>query len=288
MAIVSVAGLVALCTGCGKSTSGLDPADAGAQPLITWVAPHCSDGPGAGDTRTYLVTELQVPSSQDPTVPGFDMDGVDDACGIPDFPGSVDNGLANLTPYIELLATAADGVGPNQAIANAIASSQMTVTITIRGYDGTGDDPCALVSLDTGTYGRDVTDAQAAVRDGEVYVDLGDFGLAMPLAAAVTADMDIHEGRAVFDVDTGEGVLGGMVNIGGDGSYTDEVGMNAPDGTVYHAVYLLLNGISGLPPGISGVIDGAMLESKDIDPYPSGTPCMGMTVGVTFSATPVP
>ena len=275
-------------TGAGGGAGGGSGAGGGG-PM-----PTCGTDPGPGDEQVWTVTSLTVPDSNMPDdVPGYNFDGLDTppadepdpnlpGCGIGDFDGGIDNGLAYLTELLNIAANMDGKDSINDVILEAINEGTLVVEVTVTGYDGSGNDDCVFVSMSTGEFGAQVMDAQGVVKDGVLEVDLGEFGLGIPVTGGAAANLTVYDGLLTFNIEAGSGVVGGTVDRGGR-DYTVEGAATAPEGSLHNAIGAVLDavGIDGIGPEI---IDPA-LDSGTDSTASDGTTCAALSVGLDVTAT---
>jgi hypothetical protein len=288
--MTSLAGVHAGCgddpetTGAGGGVGG---GAGGGTPIdVNFPTPNCGGGAGDEAPVDFGVTSVFIPDTLESEAPGFDLDDEDDACDIDDFDGSVDNGLAYMRSFLDLATSMSDPPyqNINLALDAAIEAEEFVVTMTGTGWNGTDDDECVLIGLDTGTFGDSVVDAPAIVEDGILYVVFPDaFGLSIPIAGT-EANLSIHSGRATFDVNTGEGVLGGVVDRGTADDYTAEAAAELPEGTLHRTIHDVIAGASETIQGAAtdelvNMALGAGSDSESSDEVA----CAAISVGFSFT-----
>jgi hypothetical protein len=283
-------------TGCGDDGGG------GGGGVIEFPDPDCSGGVGSEPGVTYTMTALIAPDATDDPEPevGFNLDdlvspgGDDDiaGCTIADFGGEagIDNGLAYLTGFLDTAANmdpANMNMGFNGALANGIAGEEIVITMTFNGWNGTADDSCITVDMDTGDFGDAVTGAEATVVDNVMYVFLPDFGLSLPLnsMAGAQADLTVHSGQMYLDFDDLSGQVGGIIDKGSE-TYTAASAMSLPEGTVHRTIYNVLTALMFEFP--DALIDGALQGSSDINPSTGTPPCSAMSIGLEYTVEATP
>jgi hypothetical protein len=240
----------------------------------------CTDV-GAGEMRVYAVSSLVLNASNDPVVAGLDLDGEDSACGMLDFPESVDNGFAYLRPILDTVASAAGGGSVNALL------KDLDLTITLHGYDGSGNDPCVLVDLDTIPGGAaEVMGAAGSVTNRVLVVpSLGTFPLEVP-AVNADLDFDVTGGALRFDLLGRKGALGGVVARGGL-DYSYDTTAAADPGSLHRGIHDVLTDledfIPGTPQNYDALIESSLDDATDIDPE-SGVACSGISIGFALEA----
>ncbi|MBC7173136.1 MAG: hypothetical protein H5U40_11935, partial [Polyangiaceae bacterium] len=112
---------------------------------------------------------------------------------------------------------------------------------------------------------------------------LGSFGFSIPFAGA-EANLLIHNGLAKYNMTTGEGTLGGIVNIGSSETYTVELGMNAEEGTLFRTIYDVVAFAMLEELADEELIAGVLSEISDSNATTGGS-CNAMSIGLDFTAT---
>lgn len=292
--VVLLCFVVGVQAGCGDDGGG-----------FVWVEPELTCAPGAeGEGSSDLeVSNFTLPDAEKlaaADVPGFDLDGLGSgACGAADFgsPATIDNGLSRLTSGLDQAVglTGADST-VNEEIQRALDSNEIDMTMSVRGWNGAADDGCVLVDFDSGT-GTPVTDRLGAVSGGVLYVELGEFDMSIPLGGP-TGTFAVHGALATLDMDTLEGTVGGVIHRGspaGEETYTEALGIAAPEGTVFRTIYDLIEAIAALASlneddrvalhGAAAIFFPSSGEETayDVDGLTEGG-CDGTSLGFTFTA----
>src|SRR5690606_1140071 len=186
-----------------------------------------------------LVLPLDGP--QEGEAPGFDLDGVDDQCGVADHNDSVDNELARIGTLLKAQHDM------NAELAAAIEAGNIALSLELSGYDGSGDDDsCVLVTIRSNGEVQGET-VEGLVQDGTLYASLGAFPLTLPVRDTPVL-FDIQSAYGAIDLATLEGQVGGGIDLGSDQPYTAAVGADAEEGTLYRAIYEVLETASNPDP----------------------------------------
>lgn len=153
--------------GCGSSAEGsvdMGGSDMGPPDQSVVWRDACDE---FGPTVLYRITDLHIPTLADVNsgVPlGHNVDGADEVCDVPDFPGGVDNSLIDLSSELALFNPPATALDLQAAIDAALDCP-------------TNADPADCTRLDlvvrVGT--RDVGCARVAIEDGQGTVLAGPF-----------------------------------------------------------------------------------------------------------------
>jgi hypothetical protein len=257
----------------------------------SFAAPACAgaNNPGSEPAVVFEMIGLEVPLSDEHPVAGLALDDLHTAqatepdaalpgCGIGDFDGGIDNGIAYLRVLFDIFVSMQFYDGINEVIAESIEAMAFAMTITLDGYDGSGDDECVFVSVTTGDFGAPVMDAHGRVDAGTLTVDLGELGLALPLVEESTLDLTIKDAKLSFNLPRGVGVIGGFVDRGGS-VYTAESGMLAPLGTLHRAF-----AESFSPADVSEeLLDDTIAYAADMNAS-NGDVCAAVSVGFSITA----
>ena len=202
--------------------------------------PFRCDADDAGDT--YLIRELTFARRSSGVVAGFDLDGFDsvrgeeEGCGHedlvdPDGNPGIDNNFSGLVPVLE----ATEAVATESLIAQAIASGELLLTLTLGSLGSWAGDDCVDLTLSRGTgvplVGPDgivledqtlaldemVEPVHTVASSGELQVLGGDLAFSLPMDV-LNAELDFQVDRGTFQLQKRydgvlTGVMGGTIPI---------------------------------------------------------------------------
>lgn len=238
-------------------------------------------------TSRYVVTELLFARSVEGVSTGFDLDGVENQCGVPDLVSpegatGIDNAFANLIPALELTeAVAGEGL-----IQDAINEGDLLLVFEMAGVDDPMNDTCVDLSMkralgvpnlgsddriESGqTFDLDPNGEQSllghvSIEDGYVHGD----GLELSL------DVDFFDKEVVFPIHNGQVDL-----------FLDERGLahgTFAGGTDAEAL-IALAGTEDVDPALVPLVEGLLATNADLVPGPDGT-CTQLSVTLDFQAS---
>ncbi len=247
-------------------------------------ADTCGD---PASTSRYVVTELVFARSVDGVSSGFDLDGVENQCSVPDLvtpegATGIDNALANLIPALELTeAVAAEGL-----IQDAINEGDLLLVFEMAGVDDPMNDDCVDLSMkramglpnlgaddriesgqtfDVDPAGEQVAMGQVSLEDGYVHGE----GLEMSL------DVNIFDKELVFPLHNGQVDL-----------FLDDRGLahgTFAGGTGVDAL-LAVAGTEDVDPALVPLVEGLLATNADLMPGPDGE-CTQVSVTFEFQAS---
>lgn len=195
--------LLVAVAGCGGPAEG--SVDMGAMDIgqpdqpIVWRDP-CDE---FGSTTLYRITDLHIPTLADVNagVPvGHNVDGAEEVCGVPDFPGGVDNSLIDLSSELALLEPPVAGLNL-QAVIDAALDCPTTadpaectrLDLIVRVSTGLF---CARIAIEDGEGSTLAGPFVGSLDDsGRLRAVVSYFDLTIPYRAA-SGPVDIHLGIA--------------------------------------------------------------------------------------------
>lgn len=193
--------LLTVLAGCGGTSDA--PSDLGQQSMY----PSC-----AGPATRYRITQLHVPTEAEATsgLPvGRNVDGIGEVCGVPDFPGDVDNALIELSSQLTTFIPSDDGVDLQAIIDTALSCPVDADPSECRRLDlilivSTGPG-CASVEIKDGE-GTSLAGPMVGLRDpsGRFRGTAGEFRLTIPYPTAsglVDVTLDIADFIMTADID---------------------------------------------------------------------------------------
>ncbi len=253
-------------------------------PPVQFPQPNCMDGPGVEVPIDFPITSLYFPSPSDAdTMPGYELDGVRDACGINDFEvadvGTIDNGFAFYRPFLDAAVGPVGGTDFNASVSNAIASGSVTYSLTLSGWN-LGDDDCVAVSFVSGVASSPVV-ASGVVLGGALFVVFPEVPLALPVAGG-TPLLRLQPALVFFDMNGGTGQVGGMIDRGGTAPYSTPIASASPSGTMLRFTHDVAT--STAFPATEQELDQFLTAATDMV-LPGTNTCAATGVGFTFFAS---
>lgn len=246
------------------------------------LACSCDDASGA-QAATYYLDSLTIPTMADATggaTVGFDIDGQDNGCGLPDFQGQVDNALIALNGALGALPGDIDLQDQIDAGLCVEGTNPPAMELLIRVTPGTG---CAVVEIfSEDTTGTPLTSFVASYVGGELSGGAPAFPLTIPYRAddGSLADINLQISDLRFTATLG---AAGLTNV--------LLGGSLPAMALEQTVMDVLPIINGGPcPGTSGCIEFSTIGSVIGNLYDVPNPTSGLcgdqgSLSVGFFAT---
>lgn len=206
------------CDVCAGGDDHRDVNDNGTPDACECIGAMCTCADAANPVTYYLDT-LTIPTRTQAMMGqtvGYDLDGVDDGCGLPDYPGQVDNA------FIEVAEALADDPSPSgridfQALIDGglcLQQGQPGIDLAFQVATGAG---CATIDIYSGGTGGTPMASFVATHTGGVLRGAFDaMSLVIPFEASPTMDAALDLGRVEFTASIGTDgltdiLLGGLV-----------------------------------------------------------------------------